>query len=1255
MKYPILYPIVLCLMWMTRPAFGYATPTNLVQNPGFEDTYSVLVNGVPTQLPMPWHSNGYGYDGWSIVPAGGVTDKNGYTLSHYTSTGTVNCLRVIKLEANRISSGDNSTIGHAAPYSSGMRAPDGVSRVLFDPGVTYTMSTWLYIPVAYSSKGVVAVDQTIQDVTWAHWFYGSTNVSGTISGVPVGVWTRVTKTLCLAADFPAVTGAYDFHNFHINARWSPAYFDDAAYTANYHYFTGRVVDTSISGNPGVAGLAVRVGNNADVVVDPSAPPSVPGTYVDVTTDADGYYSAFVPDSITTYASCAKPDSTYEIPVPVSMGPASTDVIASDIQLAKRGDLVTISGRITQQGTTTGIGDVVVTATSTEYGASTAATQADGSYSMQVAPGTYMVTVGCHFSWSVPMGASPWTAYTYDEYGFPQDVILDMELILHDVPRAEDLLFSCITDSLPPFGSTGPWATFFPDGGAMAPIGNPMVETIGGVNWEHNVYTQYDGFRLGSYSSPIACNGASIVVAVKPARNTTSAAWTSVVDIFYNRLVLGVRNNSGLVNVARNGAWSNSTAVIADGKRMVLSLVAQSNGTYKVWANGTQIMDITSTSDMTSLVPGVVTGDPILGYDTHIDVGRNDPDGWTTFNGDIGDVYVYKAALSDSEREQLENDIIAKFGISTAVYTIDASAGEGGSISPSGSVSVESDSSKTFTIIPSLGYAIADVLVDSGSVGPVPSYTFSGIDDNHTISATFYLLDTADVSGLLTDQTTGLGIPDATVYFSMAPNASDNAAYRATTDEFGAYNITVPCITWHVCASHATHLTSMDQTVIVDGPVSDVDFALAPSGRDVPRMSDLLFAVVTDSLPADGPTGPWAVFHPLGLSLAPIESPVAEMVDGRKWERNVYRSGVDPDWVYEYDGYRLGAYSSPIPIDGASIVLAVKPIRNGVGTSWTSCVDLMYDRLLVGITNDTGLVCVRRNGSDVALSSAAIPDGQPTILSLVAQPNGTYKVWANGSQIMSSDVTSDMTSLVPGVAGSFADSVNVGRNDPDGWTTFNGDIGDVFVYKVALTDIERGQLEADLSARFCIAPPQDVADIAALKAKPEGSLVRLTGIETVIYAPLNSSAARSTTFFYVGETQGLGGLRVADKVSDSLALGNQVTDLTGYVRKPAGAEPYLELTVDPVGSGGAPIGPLGMNNKTASTDARARTNAVKVWGKVTSVSGGTSFTIDDGYGIGITVMVNGVVLPVGFDTTKTAVVTGVLSEDLNIQAQDIQAF
>ena len=56
-------------------------------------------------------------------------------------------------------------------------------------------------------------------------------------------------------------------------------------------------------------------------------------------------------------------------------------------------------------------------------------------------------------------------------------------------------------------------------------------------------------------------------------------------------------------------------------------------------------------------------------------------------------------------------------------------------------------------------------------------------------------------------------------------------------------------------------------------------------------------------------------------------------------------------------------------------------------------------------------------------------------------------------------------MVPTGTEGFKKYVNVGRNDPDGWSSFNGNIGDVFVYNVALTTAERQALEADLSARF----------------------------------------------------------------------------------------------------------------------------------------------------------------------------------------------
>ena len=70
------------------------------------------------------------------------------------------------------------------------------------------------------------------------------------------------------------------------------------------------------------------------------------------------------------------------------------------------------------------------------------------------------------------------------------------------------------------------------------------------------------------------------------------------------------------------------------------------------------------------------------------------------------------------------------------FTITASAGQGGSISPSGAVTVQKGESQIFTITASEGYEIGDVKVDGVSVGAVSSYTFESVTEAHTIAATF---------------------------------------------------------------------------------------------------------------------------------------------------------------------------------------------------------------------------------------------------------------------------------------------------------------------------------------------------------------------------------------------------------------------------------------------------------------------------------------------------------------------------------------
>ena len=76
------------------------------------------------------------------------------------------------------------------------------------------------------------------------------------------------------------------------------------------------------------------------------------------------------------------------------------------------------------------------------------------------------------------------------------------------------------------------------------------------------------------------------------------------------------------------------------------------------------------------------------------------------------------------------------GSSYSYYTIKATAGTGGSISPSGNVSVREGSDRTFTITPDKGHAVFNVKIDGRSIGAVKSYTFENVKRTHTIEVSF---------------------------------------------------------------------------------------------------------------------------------------------------------------------------------------------------------------------------------------------------------------------------------------------------------------------------------------------------------------------------------------------------------------------------------------------------------------------------------------------------------------------------------------
>ena len=113
----------------------------------------------------------------------------------------------------------------------------------------------------------------------------------------------------------------------------------------------------------------------------------------------------------------------------------------------------------------------------------------------------------------------------------------------------------------------------------------------------------------------------------------------------------------------------------------------------------------------------------------------------------------------------------------AIYSMTASAGTGGSISPGGAFMSAQGSSQAFTITPNTGYKVASVTVDGSSVGSVTSFTFSNVAAAHTISATFSAIPStytitasAGANGSISPSPSGTVTSGGSQTFTITPNA-----------------------------------------------------------------------------------------------------------------------------------------------------------------------------------------------------------------------------------------------------------------------------------------------------------------------------------------------------------------------------------------------------------------------------------------------------------------------------------------------------
>jgi len=201
------------------------------------------------------------------------------------------------------------------------------------------------------------------------------------------------------------------------------------------------------------------------------------------------------------------------------------------------------------------------------------------------------------------------------------------------------------------------------------------------------------------------------------------------------------------------------------------------------------------------------------------------------------------------------------------YTITATAGANGSITPAGVTNMVHGGNQTYTITPATGYHVQDVFVDGASVGAVTSYGFTGVTANHTIYAMFEANEyTVTVNqpahGTITPGTMTVAY-GATPTFVVTPDMGYNVAtitlngsnvISAATHVNDVYTYTLPAVTANATVSatmsaktYSITATAGAHGTIAPAGVSTVNFGENKAYTITPANGYVIDQVVVDGI------------------------------------------------------------------------------------------------------------------------------------------------------------------------------------------------------------------------------------------------------------------------------------------------------------------------------------------------------------------------------------------------------------------------
>ncbi|MFQ9663752.1 MAG: LysM peptidoglycan-binding domain-containing protein [[Clostridium] symbiosum] len=376
------------------------------------------------------------------------------------------------------------------------------------------------------------------------------------------------------------------------------------------------------------------------------------------------------------------------------------------------------------------------------------------------------------------------------------------------------------------------------------------------------------------------------------------------------------------------------------------------------------------------------------------------------------------------------------------HTITASANDGGTISPSGAVTVNDGEGRTFTITPDSGHRISKVTVDGADKGTVTTYTFEHVTADHSISVIFDRINGGGSSsggggsssgGSSSSSGSSSTAPSTTTTTTAGENGTSTTMTQTTSKDSSGKTTTVTTQVTKDAAGNTTGsattvttdniTTSADQgsaVVMVKPDGAAINSAAQAAGATAASSMDISVAVPQDTVrselqKADVSAVRMEVIIPKSVENNPAVRTAGvtvekETVDAAKQTGKTVTVTVRDDTmavkaVWSLDGQsmrnaagqstdlNLGIHTAPVQ-SGDPIAEPVKPTVKAAGQENGLVISLTADgtllsaaKLTVPATNQTAITA----GSTVALYRFDHTTG-----TLRSVSGGIYPVDANGN-------------------------------------------------------------------------------------------------------------------------------------------------------------------------------------------------------------------------------------------------------------------